>query len=59
MKCFHRSRFYGKAETFESPQKNQKLPYNTNMFFQPMIDFYTLIMKLLAHDLKLRNLVSF
>ena len=32
------------------PRKNWKLPQNTNMFFQPMSDFYTLIMGLLAHS---------
>ena len=35
---------------FESPQKNWKLPQNTNMFSQPMSDFYTLIMGLLVHS---------
>ena len=32
------------------PQKNQKLSQNTNMFFQPVSDFYTLIMGLLVHS---------
>ena len=43
------------------PHKIWKLPHNTNMFFQPMSDIYTLIMGLLAHshDLKLWNLVRF
>ena len=32
------------------PWKNWKLPQYTNMFFQPMSDFYTLIIGLLAHS---------
>ena len=56
-----RFRFYSKNSKISSPWKNQKLPPNTNMFFQPMSDFYTLFMGLLCHihDLKLWNLVRF
>ena len=45
----HRSASMAKQQDF-IPQKNQKLPQNTNMFFQPVSDFYTLIMGLLAHS---------
>ena len=46
----HGSCFYSKTVTFESTRKNWKLPQNTNMFFQTMSDFYTLIKGLLAHS---------
>ena len=45
----HRSAFMAKRRDF-IPQKNQKLSQNTNMFFQPVSDFYTLIMGLLVHS---------
>ena len=41
---------YGKTAKNFSPWKIWKLPHNTNMFFQPMSDIYTLIMGLLAHS---------
>ena len=40
---------YDKMARYQPPQKNQKLPQNTNIFFQPMSDTYTL-MVLLAHS---------
>ena len=45
----HRSASMAKRRDF-IPQKNQKLSQNTNMFFQPVSDFYTLIMGLLVHS---------
>ena len=42
---------YRKTAKNFSPWKIWKLPrHNTNMFFQPMSDIYTLIMGLLAHS---------
>ena len=42
---------YGKTTKIPPPPwKIWKLPHNTNIFFQPMSDIYTLIMRLLAHS---------
>ena len=46
----HGFRLFSKTAIFQFPRKNWKLPQNTNMFFQPMSDIYTLIMRFLARS---------